>query len=263
MADTLSDSAERLVLLPLWGWAVAGFVLGALIGSHIATLVLRWPRGESAFAGRSHCDHCGATLGPVDLVPLAGWIALGGKCRVCSARIDPRHPLIEALAALIGLAAFTVFPGWFGLAGAVFGWLLLALAMLDADHLWLPNGLVAALAVAGLAAGAAGLDPPLVDRLIGGVAGFGALWLIAFAYARVRKRRGLGGGDPKLLGAIGLWLGWQALPFVLLAASMAGLSYVVTRLVIGRSVTASDRLPFGLFLALSAWPIWFVVGALP
>ena len=95
----------------------------------------------------------------------------------------------------------------------MFGWLLLALAALDVAEFWLPDALTGALALAGLASIAVA-PPDWPDRLIGGVAGFASLWLIGFAYRRLRGREGLGGGDPKLLGAIGLWVGWAMLPFV-------------------------------------------------
>ncbi len=79
-----------------------GAGLGAVIGSFLATIVSRWPRGASVVTGRSRCDGCGRALGVVDLVPLLGWLVARGQCRTCGARIDPVHPSIEAGAALIG-----------------------------------------------------------------------------------------------------------------------------------------------------------------
>ena len=131
--------------------------------------------------------------------------------------------------------------------------------------LWLPNALTGLLAAAGLATGLAGLDPPLDARLIGGVAGFGVLWLVAWGYKRLRGRQGLGGGDPKLFGGIGLWLGWQALPLVLLAACLIGLAGVLGLMLGGRRVTATDRLPFGVMLAAAAFAVWLglAIGPMP
>ncbi|WP_332310435.1 A24 family peptidase, partial [Altererythrobacter lutimaris] len=147
----------------------------------------------------------------------------------------------------------------------MFGWLLLALAALDVAALWLPNGLTGLLAAAGLAAGLAGLGLPLEARLIGGAAGFGVLWLVAWSYRRLRGRQGLGGGDPKLFGGIGLWLGWQALPLVLLAACLIGLAGVLGLMLGGRRVTATDRLPFGVMLAAAAFAVWLglAIGPMP
>jgi leader peptidase (prepilin peptidase)/N-methyltransferase len=104
--------------------------------------------------------------------------------------------------------------------------------------------------------GAVGLPPTLLDRVVGGAAGFGVLTVIGFTYARLRGRVGLGQGDPKLLGAIGLWLGWQALPLMLLGSSLIGLAAVASRAVAGKSVAATDRLPLGTLMAAAAWLLW-------
>ncbi len=242
--------------LPLWSWAIGGAVLGLIAGSFLATIVQRWPRGESALSGRSRCDHCGQTIAARDLVPLAGFVLLGGKCRSCGGRIDPTHVTIEGLCGLIGAAAMLIAPGHAGLLGAVFGWLLVTLAALDLKHFWLPDPLVLALVLVAAAGAATGLEPPPIDRAVGAIAGFGALTLIAVTYRRLRKRDGLGGGDPKLLGAIGAMLGWQALPLVLLGASSVGLLFVAIRMMTGRKVEATDRMPLGALMALAAFPIW-------
>lgn len=243
-------------------WPPALGLLGAIIGSFLATLVIRWPRERSVMTGRSSCDSCGAVLRAVDLVPLLSGFLSRGKCRRCAAPIDPRHWRIEFAALLIGVAAGLAVPGPAGIAGAVFGWLLLALAALDIVEFWLPDRLTLTLALAGLAAGLAGIDPPLADRLIGGIAGFGALWLIGFGYRRVRGRDGLGGGDPKLLGAIGCWLGWQMLPPVLLLAALTGLAAVLFGMLGGRGARLDDRLPFGALLAIAAYPAWLFLLAM-
>lgn len=233
--------------------AAAGFVLGALIGSFIATLVLRWPQGRSVIAGRSQCDACGKTLGPLELIPLLSFILSKGRCRSCGGRIDHRHFWVELAAAAIGAVSLAVVPGWQGLAGALLGWMLLGLALLDAEHFWLPDKLTLPLLLLGLTIAN---EPSLPDRAIGAAAGYAALALIAFGYRAARGREGLGGGDPKLLAAIGAWLGWQALPFVLLAASLAGLGWAGIAALRGRAVSRQDRLPLGTLMAMAAWPIW-------
>ncbi len=238
----------------IWAPALCGVVLGAVIGSFVATLVLRWPAGRD-LGGRSACDGCGAQLRPSELVPLLSYALQGGRCRRCTERIDPTHVVIEGLCALAGGAAFGLVPGAAGWAGALFGWLLVALAALDFKHFWLPDRLTGALAVLGLASGLAGLDPALGDRLIGGAAGFATLWLIGASYRKWRQREGLGAGDPKLFGAIGLWIGWQALPLVLLGASGVGLSVALGMALRGK-VSGETRLPLGTLLAVAAFPAW-------
>lgn len=237
--------------------AAAGLgVIGAIVGSFIAALVIRWPEGRSVMRGRSACDACGRTLTAIDLVPLLSALLLRGRCRTCGAGIDPLHGWVEACGAGIGVAAGLVAPGYPGVAGAVFGWLLLTLVALDLVAFWLPDRLTALLALGGAVSGIAGVAPGGIDRLIGGVAGFAALWGIARGYRLVRGRDGMGGGDPKLFGGIGLWLGWQMLPAVLLIASMIGLGVVLSAQLRGRPMTAQTALPFGALLGIAAYPAW-------
>ncbi|MGH6781794.1 MAG: prepilin peptidase [Sphingomonadaceae bacterium] len=236
----------------------AGFLLGAIFGSFLATIVIRWPAGRSVLAGRSACDGCGRALGIVDLLPLAGYALRRGRCASCGAAIDRRHPAIELACAAIGAISFAMAPGLAGLFGAVFGWLLVTLAVLDAEHFWLPNPLVGALALIGLAGGVADVGVDLPARLFGGLAGFVALSAIALGYRLLRGRAGMGGGDPKLLGAIGLTLGWQALPLVLLGGALTGLGLIALRWLRGGVVRADQELPFGTLMAVVAWPLWLV-----
>jgi len=242
-----------------WAWGAGGAVLGAVIGSFLATLVIRWPQERSVMAGRSACDHCGRVLGVIDLLPIAGFLIRRGRCATCGAAIDQRHIAIELAAAAVGAASLAVAPGAAGLAGAVFGWLLIALAALDMEHFWLPDPLVTALALIGIAGGALGLAPDLPARLIGGAVGFGTLALLALAYRALRGRHGMGGGDPKLLGAIGLNLGWQTLPFLLLGASFTGLILVAMEKIRGREVKSDQQVAFGALMAVAAWPLWLIL----
>jgi leader peptidase (prepilin peptidase) / N-methyltransferase len=238
------------------GWALFGALAGLIAGSFLATLIMRWPRGEG-LGGRSHCDACEKQLGVRDLVPILSFLFSKGRCRTCGATIDYRHVAIEFAAMLIGAIAFFVAPGWSGAGGALFGWLLLTLAALDVEHFWLPDALTGTLAATGLAF--ALLDNDLAARLIGAAAGFGSLALIAWGYRTLRKRDGMGAGDPKLLGAIGLWLGWEPLPFVLLGASLTGLLAVLTMRLRGGSIDGATKMPLGALLAIAAFPVWVVL----
>lgn len=238
--------------------AVAGLVLGATFGSFIAALVIRWPRSESVARGRSRCDACGKTLGPHELVPIVSHLVQRGRCRGCGAAIDPRHFAIEAAAALIGASALFVSPDLEGLIGALFGWFLLALAVLDIDQFWLPDRLTLPLMALGLVAAPLTRPESTEGRIIGAVVGFIGLSLIGWAYRAVRGRIGLGGGDPKLLGAIGAWLGWMQLPFVLLLASLIGLIGVIGARLRGEAVSVTTRLPLGALMACAAWPLWLL-----
>ncbi len=240
-------------------WALILGGLGAIVGSFSAALVLRWPEGRSVMTGRSACDGCGRTLRAHELVPLLSAAVQRGRCRSCGARIDPWHWRIEAAAVLVGAGAGLIAPRPEAVAGAVFGWLLLALAALDWRAFWLPDRLTALLALGGIAGAAAGLGPVIEDRLIGGVLGFGLLWAIATGYRLIRGRDGMGGGDPKLFGAIGLWLGWRPLPAVLVVAALIGLGIVLVRRLSGKAVARDDALPLGTLMALSAYPAWLMM----
>lgn len=239
--------------------ALAGAVLGAIMGSFLATLILRWPAGRSIMRGRSACDNCGATLTTRDLVPLFSMLTLKGRCRHCGARIDPFHGRIEAACAFIGAFAIGLAPGLSGLAWALLGWLLLTLALLDWRHFWLPDALTLPLAFLGFTIGTWANDVRLTDRIMGAVLGYGALLLLSIGYKALRKREGLGLGDAKLLGALGAWFGWQTLPFILLIASVAGL---MAMLLTGRITSAAARVPLGSFLAVAALPGWMTASSL-
>ena len=243
-------------------WPVLLGLLGAVIGSFLATYVVRWPAEQSVLRGRSECDACHATLGARDLVPLLSAVVAHGRCRRCGARIDPVHWQIELGCLVVGVLAGFAVPGPVGLAGAVFGWLLLTLAALDLAYFVLPDVMTMTLAIGGVVTGLLGVEPALQDRLIGGAAGFVALWLIGAGYRLVRKRVGLGGGDPKMLGAIGLWLGWQMLPVVLFLAALTGLAIVLVEMITGKRAALGDAKPFGALLAIAAYPAWlFLLGS--
>lgn len=237
-------------------WCIAGLVLGLIVGSFTGALVGRWPKGEKVSLGRSRCDTCRKTLPAHHLVPVLSYAMLGGKCRACGSAISPRHVAAELMAAAIGLLAFTVSPDLTGVAGALFGWLLLAIALLDLEYFWVPNRLTMPLTIVGLSFGAVGLLPSLPDRAIGAVAGYLTLSLIAHCYQRLRSREGLGAGDAKLLGGIGAWLGWQVLPVVILGAGILGLVWVAVDRIRGVAISSSTKLPLGTLLAASAWICW-------
>lgn len=239
-------------------FAGLGALLGAVIGSFIATLFVRWPQNKSVLTGRSACDHCATHLQPRDLLPVVSFIVLRGKCRECGSAINRDHVTIEILSMLIGATAIGLAPDANGVAGAVFGWTLLVLGALDLRHFWLPDQLTGCLAASGIAAGLVGASPPLADRVWGGIAGFMSLFIVALLYRLIRKRDGLGGGDPKLLGAIGLWLGWKVLPAIVLGACFMGLLVVGAGMMRGQRLNPAARIPLGTLLALSAMCTWIV-----
>ncbi|KPF64174.1 hypothetical protein IP88_13915 [alpha proteobacterium AAP81b] len=233
-----------------------GALLGLVLGSFIAVLTLRWPAGEG-LGGRSRCDSCAAPLRWFELVPVLSFALQAGRCRRCGAAIPLRHLAIEIVAALIGGLALGVSPAAIGWAGAGFGWGLLALAVLDAEHFWLPDALTLPLLAAGLLAGL-WLAPPLAERAWGAAAGYASLAAIAAGYRALTGRDGLGGGDPKLLAAIGAWLGWPLLAPVVLAAALLGLALALVDRARGVAVDRLTAVPLGALLAAAAFPIWLL-----
>ncbi|NBB63685.1 prepilin peptidase [Pseudomonas sp. ODNR1LW] len=237
--------------------AVVMGLLGLIIGSFLAAVSVRLPREEDIVVARSRCMGCGQVLRPWELIPLFSWLVLRARCARCGVSISPRYPLIELGAGLVGVWAGLSGSSWLMIVGtAVLGWQLLLIAIIDGENFWLPDVLTWPLAATGLIAAALmGWDVAL-SHLIGAVVGFGGLWLVAWTYKAVRQRDGLGGGDPFLFAGAGAWVGWMGLPSVLLWASAAGLSLVFGLLVVRRSVNATDKLPFGVFLAIGIWLTW-------
>jgi len=239
--------------------AAIGAGLGLIAGSFVAAASMRWPAGRSVVRGRSACDHCAAPLGPAELIPLLSWAIQRGRCRRYGAKIDPRHPAIELAAAVLGAAALAAFPGPLGAVTALLGWWLLLIAIIDLEHLWLPDWLTLPLIPLGLAAAWGGFGPPLPERAAGAAIGWAALFAIAWLYRRLRGREGMGGGDPRLFAAIGAWVGAWQLPAILLGAGLFGLAAVAAMRLRGEAVTATSRLPLGTLMTLAAWPVWLVV----
>lgn len=223
-----------------------------IIGSFLAAAAHRLPDDvRGLLVGRSRCDHCLQPLALRDLVPVLSWIALRGRCRSCGGTIDPAHPVIElaaigiALMALAGDAA--LMPGT-----CLLGWGLLLLGAIDRRTGLLPDVLTLPLILAGLLAALFEPGgPSLPDRAIGAAVGYLLFAGLGFAYHRLRGRDGLGLGDAKLLAAGGAWLGWQALPWVVLVG--AGAALVVTLASARGQLSRHTAIAFGPWLALGIW----------
>ena len=257
-------SNSIVIAIPAWAAVTGGGVVGAAVGSFIGAALVRLPEGRSVVRGRSACDACGAALSVVELVPLVSFALQRGKCRRCGAGIDPWQFAAEAGGALIGVAAALAAGGdWAMVWAALLGWQLLLLAMLDLRHFWLPNRLTALLAVSGLAHGLwlYGVQADLLfEMLAGGALGFSGLTVVALTYRRLRGREGLGAGDAKLLGAIGLWVGPVGVIATLLGGSLIALAAAAALLVAGRNIGAQTALPLGSALALAGWMVALLAG---
>ena len=164
--------------------------------------------------------------------------------------------MVEGSALAVAVWSEAVLQGPLSWIGMFFGWILLAIALADIRWLWLPDGLTLPLCAGGIATVAVVEPSILVHHLIGAAAGFAVLTAAAWTYRRLRNREGLGRGDPKLLGAIGAWVGWQGLGSVLLYAALSGLLLVLVQRATGHVVRRTTPLPFGSYLCLGAWLVW-------
>ncbi|HEX9158861.1 MAG TPA: A24 family peptidase [Rhizomicrobium sp.] len=238
---------------------VVMLLVAPVIGSFLGAMAMRLPERRPVVWARSQCEACGRILTPYELVPLASFVWLRGRCRGCGAAIGTFAFFMELAAiAVVAWAALETSGAVFFI-GCVFGWALLLLAAIDWRTQLLPDVVTFPLLIAGLIASFVLPLGAWGDHVIGAVAGFAALALIAWAYRRLRGRDGLGLGDAKFLAAIGAWVGWQALPAVVLVGSVFGLLFAIGLSLYGRNLRMSDRLPFGVFLAPGAWLVWLYV----
>jgi len=229
----------------------AAAVLGAVVGSFLNVVIHRLPRGESLVRPPSHCPGCGRPVRPWDNVPVVSYLLLRGRCRDCGMRIPLRYPLVEALtAALSGLlwARFGPSPAFVVYLVFVAG--LVAVTFIDLDHRIIPDSLSLGGMPAGLAASfLTGLGP--VQSLVGIALGSGLLLAVALGYRAVTGREGMGLGDVKLLGAVGAFLGWQAVLFTVFVSSLVGAAVGVAW-GIAKGGGLRLEVPYGPFLALGA-----------
>jgi leader peptidase (prepilin peptidase)/N-methyltransferase len=225
--------------------AAAAALLGAVIGSFLNVVIHRVPLGESLVSPGSHCPSCGAAVRSRDNIPILSWLLLQGRCRDCGAPISPRYPIVEAITAAT-FAAVVAVRGfdddlWLELP---FVACLIALAGIDLDHKLLPNKIVYPMAVWGLVATALFERGDLVEHLIAGAGAFAFLLAAVLAYPS-----GMGMGDVKLGGAMGVYLGVSVIP-ALLVAFLTGTVFGLAVIAREGAQARKKAVPFGIFLAI-------------
>jgi len=229
-------------------------VLGAVFGSFLNVVAYRLPRHESIVKPASRCPRCGTPVRPYDNVPVLSWLLLRGRCRSCGCAISPRYPLVEALTAALCVGAVLVHHSAAAIAlSAVLILLVVPVALIDLEHRIIPNRITLLGAVLALVIGTA-LDPGGEPaRLIAGAGAGGFLLLAALAYPG-----GMGMGDVKLAGMMGLFLGAAVAPALLIALLTGVLLGVVVIARKGAHAGRKTAVPFGPFLALGALSAVFV-----
>ena len=240
--------AEFFVANPISLPAIV-FALGLVVGSFLNVVIYRLPlmmeaewtaqcRGlleisdnndsgeKPAFnlaIPNSHCPQCKHEISALENIPVVSWLVQKGKCRHCLAPISPRYPMIElATAILSALVTFHFGFSLLTLAVLVLTWGLIALTMIDYDYQLLPDDITLPLLWLGLLINSSGLIVSLEDAVYGAIAGYVLLWGVYWLFKLLTGKEGMGYGDFKLLSALGAWLGWQALPMIILLSSLVG-----------------------------------------
>jgi leader peptidase (prepilin peptidase)/N-methyltransferase len=230
---------------------VVAALFGAVIGSFLNVCILRWgadPK-QSVVKPRSRCPRCGRGLAWYDNIPVISWLLLRARCRGCGEPISVQYPLIElATAGIWAYIAWRYGISLEALRGAVFGTILLGIAMTDAREYIIPDeftwgGLALGLLFS-LTGGLAGLGA----AVLGTVVGFGMLWLVGTAGTWVFKEDAMGGGDVKMMAMVGAFLGWQGVLLTIFLGAFLGSLVFIPLLLAGQK----KLVPFGIFLSIGA-----------
>ncbi|HNU74665.1 MAG TPA: prepilin peptidase [Deltaproteobacteria bacterium] len=227
-------------------------VIGLFIGSFLNVCIHRIPREESIVFPSSRCPKCREKIRPWDNIPVLSYLFLRGRCRHCKEKISPRYPLVETLSALIALAMLYRF----GLTAAFFiyyAWacVLLVITFIDIDYQIIPDSL----SIGGIVVGLAlvwWLPVSYPEALIGLGVGAGLLIVVIYGYYFLTGKQGMGGGDVKLLGMIGVFTGWEGVLFTIFMGSLLG-SLVGIPWALLQKKNMQAAIPFGPFLALGAF----------
>jgi leader peptidase (prepilin peptidase) / N-methyltransferase len=255
-------------------FALAAAVLGMLVGSFLNVVIHRLPKmmerewraqcaelsgatiaAEPTFnlaTPRSACPSCGHRITALENIPVISFTALRGRCRACKTKISARYPIVEMLTGALFAGAALKF-GWSGAAFAAMGLLaaLVALSFIDFDTQFLPDDITLPLIWAGLLLNLWGTFVDLNSAVIGAMAGYLVLWTIYWIFKLVTGKEGMGFGDFKLLAAVGAWLGWKVLPFVILASSLVGAVLGIGLIILAKR-GKEVPMPFGPYLAIAA-----------
>lgn len=234
-------SSEIQQLTETWYYTqlVFVFLFSASVGSFLNVVILRLPvKGASIVSPPSHCPKCDYKLKWYDNIPMWSYVLLGGKCRKCKLPISIQYPLIELLTAALGVACFLKFGSndivgisWAFVFYFIFCALLVAITFIDIPYQIIPDELSLSGIVLGVAASFLTGQVHWIDSVVGAIVGYALIASISYGYFFLTKRDGMGMGDAKLLAMLAAFLGWQSIPFILLAGSIQGL--IVAILAIG------------------------------
>jgi len=236
------------VLLLLIALYVA--ICGLIVGSYLNVVVYRLPLGLSTVYPRSRCPGCGSLIRARDNVPVLSFLLLRGRCRTCGTPISWRYPLVEATTGALFVACLLRFGLTLqALTAIVFSCLMLVLALIDYDHMILPDRITLPGVAVGIASQLVAPLAGLWPAVIGAALGAGILLAVWGLWLLVRREEGMGLGDVKMLALVGAFLGWPGVLVTLFFGALSG-SIVGIALMRRGSVDMRSKLPFGVFLAL-------------
>ena len=209
---------------------------------------------------RSRCPSCGAAIKAWQNIPVLSYLLLGAQCSNCQKSISVRYPLVETMTAILAaICAWHFGFGWEALMAIGLSFALVAISLIDADHQIIPDSIVIPLMWAGLImsmfhplAGANTLFIAPQEAIVGAVAGYLSLWSVYQLFKLITGKEGMGYGDFKLLAALGAWLGWQALPTIILMSAVVG-AIIGIALIVFRGRDRQIPIPFGSYLAAAGW----------
>lgn len=224
-------------------------LFGALFGSFLNVCIVRLPADQSVIRPRSRCPRCGKGVEARDNIPVLSWLLLRGRCRHCGLPISIQYPLVElATAGIWGWAAWRHGLGLEALRAAVFGTLLLGIAMTDAREYIIPDEFTLGGLALGLLFSLAGGLAGLGQAVLAAALGFGILWLVGAVGTWALKQDAMGGGDIKMMAMVGAFLGWKGVLLTIFLGALLGSVVFVPLALVGKK----EFVPFGVFLALGA-----------
>ncbi|MDH3339292.1 MAG: A24 family peptidase, partial [Gammaproteobacteria bacterium] len=209
---------------------------------------------------RSRCPSCGKPITAWQNIPVLSYLLLGAQCANCQKSISVRYPLVEMLtAALAAMCAWHFGFGWEALMAIALTCVLIAISLIDVDHQIIPDSIVYPLLWVGLAMSLLhpleGTETLFVSpqrAIVGALAGYLSLWSVYQLFKLVTGKEGMGYGDFKLLAALGAWLGWQALPTIILMSAVVG-AIIGISMIVFRGHDRQLPIPFGPYLAAAGW----------
>ena len=227
-------------------------ILGSLWGSFANVCVYRLPLKRGVVKGRSFCPKCKKKILWYENIPILSYFLLGGKCSKCKKKISTQYLIVEA----ISIISFLIIYYLFGISLTTILLIILFLSFLiiffiDLKHYIIPDVLTFPMMALGFFKS---FDPNLspifpnyINSLLGGIIGYGIIWLLIIFYKKIRNKEGMGLGDAKLLAVIGFWFGWISIPFVIFLSSVIALIIVIPDL-LKKSKKLTSEIPFGPYI---------------